>query len=79
MSFKHKLADIQAAIEQGDWAKIGSIMHQLKGSAGSYSFVQLSDFAILVEEHIAQGNLPEAKRYIADMQKSMHKLYIETE
>lgn len=79
LSFKHKLADIQIAIDQDDWTKIESLMHKLKGSAGSYGFQQLSDFAILVEEHIAQGNLPEAKRYIADMQKSMRQLYSETE
>jgi signal transduction histidine kinase/DNA-binding response OmpR family regulator len=79
LSFKHKLADIQAAIEQQDWTQIKSQMHKLKGSAGSYGFQQLSDFAILVEENIEQGNLPEAKRYVVDMQQCMRQLYSETE
>jgi HPt (histidine-containing phosphotransfer) domain-containing protein len=79
LSFKNKLADIQAAIELDDWAKIKSLMHRLKGSAGSYGFQQLSDFAILVEQHIEQGNLLEAKRYVAEMQECMRQLYSETE
>jgi HPt (histidine-containing phosphotransfer) domain-containing protein len=79
LSFKDKLADIQVAIEQQDWAQIKSLMHKLKGSAGSYGFQQLSDFAILVEEHIDLDNLPEAKRYVVDMQECMRQLYSETE
>jgi HPt (histidine-containing phosphotransfer) domain-containing protein len=79
LSFKEKLGDIQNAMEQQDWAKITSVMHKLKGSAGSYGFQQLSDFAILVEEHIRQGDLLQAKRYIVDMQECMQKLYSETE
>jgi CheY-like chemotaxis protein len=79
LSFKDKLADIQAGIEQQDWAQIKSLMHKLKGSAGSYGFQQLSDFAILVEQHIDQGDLLEARRYVVDMQKCMGQLYNETE
>lgn len=79
LSFKDKLVDIQMAIDQDDWVQIQSLMHKLKGSAGSYGFQQLSDFAILVEEHIDQDNLLEAKRYVVDMQECMRQLYNETE
>jgi CheY-like chemotaxis protein len=79
LSFKDKLADIQVAIEQQDWAQIKSLMHKLKGSAGSYGFQQLSDFAILIEDRIDLGNLLEAKRYVLDMQECMRQLYSETE
>ena len=50
-----------------------------KGSTGSYGFQQLSDLAILVEEHFKQGHLLEAKAYIVDMQKCMGQLYRDTE
>jgi len=79
LSFKNKLTDIQTAIEQENWGQVKSLMHKLKGSAGSYGFQQLSDFAILVEEHIDQDNLKEAKRYLVDMRACMLQLYIETE
>jgi CheY-like chemotaxis protein len=79
LSFKEKLADIHAAVKQQDWAQVKSLMHKLKGSAGSYGFQQLSDFAILIENYLDQGDLSEAKGYIVDMQKCMHKLYNETE
>jgi CheY-like chemotaxis protein len=79
LSFKNKLTDIQTAIEQENWGQVKSLMHKLKGSAGSYGFQQLSDFAILVEEHIDQDNLKEAKRYVVDMQACMLQLYIDTE
>jgi len=79
LSFKTKLADIQSAIEQQDWAQIKFLMHKLKGSAGSYGFQQLSDFATLVEEHLDNGSLQEAKGYVTAMQDCMRQLYSETE
>ena len=79
LSFKNKLDHIQAASNQQDWEKIKSLMHKLKGSAGSYGFGQLSDFAILVEENIDSGNLQEAEEYLVTMQACMHQLYSETE
>lgn len=79
LSFKEKLADIHAVVKQQDWAQVKSLMHKLKGSAGSYGFQQLSDFAILIENYLDQGDLSKAKGYIVDMQKCMHKLYNETE
>lgn len=79
LSFKDKLTDIQDAIDQKNWNQIKSLMHKLKGSAGSYGFQELSDFAILVEEHIDVGNLKEAKEYLTSMQACMQQLYCETE
>lgn len=79
LSFKGKWADIEGAMEQQDWAKIKSLMHKLKGSAGSYGFQQLSDVAILVEEHIDAGKLQEARGYLTAMEANMLQLYRETE
>jgi signal transduction histidine kinase/DNA-binding response OmpR family regulator len=79
LSFNKKLEDIQAASAQNDWAQIKSLMHKLKGSAGSYGFGQLSDFAILVEDNIDSGNLQKAEEYVASMQECMFQLYSETE
>lgn len=79
LSFKSKLADIQVAFEQEDWLQIKSLMHKLKGSAGSYGFQQLSEYATLVEESIDDDNLQEAKQYVTAMQESMCQLYNETE
>lgn len=76
LSFTSKLADIEAAKETQDWTCIKSLMHKLKGSAGSYGFGQLSDFAILVEEHIDQGNLQEAMGYIIALQDCMRQLQL---
>ncbi len=79
LSFNKKLEDIQAARAQNDWAQIKFLMHKLKGSAGSYGFGQLSDFAILVEDNIDSGNLQKAEEYVANMQECMFQLYSETE
>jgi len=79
LSFNKKLEDIQAARAQNDWAQIKFLMHKLKGSAGSYGFGQLSDFAILVEDNIDSGNLQKAEEYVANMQEYMFQLYSETE
>jgi len=79
LSFKNKLVDIRIAIEQENWIQIKSLMHKLKGSAGSYGFQELSDFAILVEQHIDSGNLPEANRYLSTLQANMQRLHNDTE
>ena len=73
-SFEQKLADIQQALAENDWHKIKQLMHKLKGSAGSYGFQQISDFALLVEEKIEQNDLDEAKRFLADMENCMREL-----
>ena len=79
LSFKDKLLDIRFAMEEEDWVQIKSLMHKLKGSAGSYGFQTLSELAILVEENIEQGNLLQAKCFVVDMQQTMFQLYSETE
>jgi CheY-like chemotaxis protein/nitrogen-specific signal transduction histidine kinase/HPt (histidine-containing phosphotransfer) domain-containing protein len=78
LSFKDKLADIRDVIEQEDWNQLKSLMHKLKGSAGSYGFQELSELAILVEQHIETGDLQEANRYLITMQTKMQQLYSES-
>ncbi|MGJ8680638.1 ATP-binding protein [Paraglaciecola sp.] len=74
-SFAEKLSSIQQAVDIKDWPEISKMMHNLKGSAGSYGFQVLSDLAKLVEEKIEQNNLPEAQRYLADLQLCMAQLH----
>ncbi|WP_339718998.1 ATP-binding protein [uncultured Paraglaciecola sp.] len=79
VSFKDKLVAIQSAMEQQNWIQVKSLMHKLKGSAGSYGFQELSDCAILVEQHIDSDNLQQANRCLITLQKHMQQLYRETE
>jgi len=62
-----------------DWAMLKSLMHKLKGSAGSYGFQQISDFAVLIEDNIDQGNQQQAKQQIANLQDCMQQLFAETQ
>jgi CheY-like chemotaxis protein len=74
-SFLEKLATIQQAQEADDWALVKKLMHNLKGSAGSYGFQVLSDLAALVEERIAEDDYSEAARYLDDLRDCMQQLY----
>lgn len=78
LSFKDKLAVIKEAIEQKNWAQVGSLMHKLKGSAGSYGFQELSDLAILAEQYIDSGKSHDAKEILNTLQQRMQQLYNET-
>jgi signal transduction histidine kinase/DNA-binding response OmpR family regulator len=79
LSFASKLVDIQDAVAYEDWAMLKSLMHKLKGSAGSYGFQQISDFAVLIEDNIDQGNQRQAKQQIANLQDCMQQLLAETQ
>jgi signal transduction histidine kinase/FixJ family two-component response regulator len=74
-SFAEKLTFIQQALDQQNWPEIQNLMHNLKGSAGSYGFQVLSDLAMLVEDKIEQNDMPEAQRYLADLQLCMGQLH----
>jgi CheY-like chemotaxis protein/HPt (histidine-containing phosphotransfer) domain-containing protein len=47
---------IERALERGDRGEIGTIVHQLKGSAGSYGFPAVSEQAERVEACIARND-----------------------
>jgi HPt (histidine-containing phosphotransfer) domain-containing protein len=53
-----KIATFQRHASAGDWQALGVISHQLKGSAGSYGFHQLTQPAQRVEL-AARENQPE--------------------
>ncbi|MEP1384160.1 MAG: ATP-binding protein [Paraglaciecola sp.] len=75
MSFKEKLADINAALAKQDWELLKGLMHKIKGSAGSYGFQKVSDLAVLVEQKIELHELQEAEQYILEMGTLMQELY----
>lgn len=74
-SFSDKGHAIQQALTEKNWQKLKQLMHNLKGSAGSYGFQVLSNLAGLAEEKIEQQDFDEAKRYLADLQLCMEQLH----
>jgi signal transduction histidine kinase/DNA-binding response OmpR family regulator len=62
------LAQIQAAIQQGDWEVLERLVHSLKGTAAMTGFVRLSDVAAEFEEVVrlrASGSIPGAFEHLA--------------
>ncbi|MDU0352775.1 ATP-binding protein [Paraglaciecola aquimarina] len=78
-SFANKLAIIDVALKNENWPEIKALMHNLKGSAGSYGFQVLSDLAKLVEEHIELENYLEVEKYLRDLRLCMEQLQQVTE
>ncbi|MEP2653610.1 MAG: ATP-binding protein, partial [Paraglaciecola sp.] len=74
-SFEEKVADINEALSKQDWVKLKGLMHKIKGSAGSYGFQKVSDFAALVEEQIKQEEFVEVKKYTLEMEALMKRLH----
>jgi signal transduction histidine kinase/DNA-binding response OmpR family regulator len=73
-SFSEKLVGIQQARDEKDWVLLKKLMHNLKGSAGSYGFQILSDLAALVEERITEEDYSEAAKYLDDLKDCMEDL-----
>jgi signal transduction histidine kinase/AmiR/NasT family two-component response regulator len=60
-----QLRAIETAAEQADWAALASLVHTLKGTAGSYGFAHLTELAAAVEAQLAadrHGQAVEACR-----------------
>lgn len=47
------------AVQCKDWERLGSLAHQIKGSAGSYGFQQITDFAAVLEHACRKVGDPE--------------------
>lgn len=66
-----RIAAIKTAINEEDIAALGSLAHQLKGSAGGYGFPSISDAARAVESSAKAGEdaqtLLEQVRALADL------------
>lgn len=50
-----RVRGLRTAWEDRDWALLRRLAHQLKGSAGSYGFSQITPFAASVEQAVASG------------------------
>lgn len=55
------LTELKEAIEIKDWPGIKQISHGLKGTAGMYGFMQISELAALIEKAVADKNYPRMK------------------
>lgn len=71
------LAELKEAIEVKDLPGIKQISHGLKGTAGMYGFMQISELAALIEKAVADKNYPRMKllhQQIAASVKEMDSL-----
>lgn len=50
-----RIRGLRKAFEDRDWALLRRLAHQLKGSAGSYGFGQITPFAATLEQAVASG------------------------
>jgi len=57
-----QLAALAAASERRDWVAARSLLHTVKGTAGSYGFQRLTDVAGVAELAVLANELPRAER-----------------
>ncbi len=55
-----QLDDIRAALRRSDWETLRSLIHIVKGTAGSYGYPRLTDLAANVESELASGRYARA-------------------
>jgi HPt (histidine-containing phosphotransfer) domain-containing protein len=61
------VAQLQAALAAGDAHALQEIGHRLRGTAGSYGFDQLGNYAKQLEEAAKAGNAPAYPALVAAM------------
>jgi len=64
------LDELQAAIEQRDIKNIQHISHAIKGTAGMYGFVQISEIAALIEQASRDNQYARIPRLFTQINKS---------
>lgn len=58
-----RVRGLRTAFEDRDWGLLRRLAHQLKGSAGSYGFGQITPFAATLEQAVSSG---ESERAIGE-------------
>jgi signal transduction histidine kinase/CheY-like chemotaxis protein/HPt (histidine-containing phosphotransfer) domain-containing protein len=56
--------ELGEAFEQSDWSQIGAIAHSIKGSAGSFGYPQLTEYAATLEYSSKQSSPVEIKHHL---------------
>lgn len=66
-----RIRSVEEALNAADYATIGRMAHQLKGSAGGYGFPVISEVAGILEKHAAASTdvaaITEQVRRLADL------------
>jgi signal transduction histidine kinase/FixJ family two-component response regulator len=60
-------ADLQRSLEAGDWQKMQSIVHQLKGMGGSFGFPRITDLCETADEELKNDNLEQAINVVTEL------------
>ena len=50
-----RIASVQAALAAGEWERLRTLAHQLKGAAGGYGFPQVGSAAAMIDQGIKDG------------------------
>ncbi|MEP6837732.1 MAG: ATP-binding protein [Bradyrhizobium sp.] len=51
---------VRASLDQSDWPRLKSLIHNLKGTAGSYGYPKLTEMAAAVDAELFAGNYTRA-------------------
>lgn len=63
LGLDRRISDMQQARSAGDWIRLRSLAHQLKGAGGSYGYPDLSDLAAQLES-VALATQPAAADHL---------------
>ena len=56
-----KLAQLEPALDAGDWEEVAQLAHSLKGSAGSFGYPRVTDIARELEHAARRGEAERAR------------------
>lgn len=68
-----RLADIQAALDEGDIGKVRETAHALKGASGNMGAEAARELAYGMEQAGAEGDASKARELFADLQGVVEK------
>jgi HPt (histidine-containing phosphotransfer) domain-containing protein len=64
------IEDLKSAVKDNDWLKVQEYVHQIKGSAGNISALELAKLAKLIERKIKQSDYQEIPQQVQKLEQA---------
>ncbi|MFQ5494205.1 MAG: Hpt domain-containing protein [Phycisphaerae bacterium] len=76
---KERLTTMDQAIQAGDYDRLRSAAHQLKGSGGGYGYPTLTERAATLEQTAKNGAMDECVKAFSDLKSLCERVVVSTD
>src|SRR6056297_1978726 len=70
------IANIRAALEQGDYETVRVLGHDMKGSGGGYGFEEITEFGRSIEQTAKNQDPESIQKQVADLLEYLDQVHV---